>query len=77
MFRFSATKVSTLLDWRRPVELRARADRLHSWLRKSEMLHLAFVNQFLPRTSYIFNRHVGINTMLIEQIDKVCPQSFQ
>jgi len=36
-------------------------DRLHSWLRKSEMLHLAFVNQFLHRTSYIFNRHVGIN----------------
>src|SRR5436190_8544077 len=41
------------------------------------MLHLAFVNQFLHRTSYIFDRHFGINTVLIEQINNVRPESFQ
>src|SRR5690348_14425746 len=52
-------------------------DRLHSGFGKSEVLHLALLNEVLHCASHIFDRHARINTMLIEQIDHVCPESFQ
>src|SRR5262249_3942986 len=52
-------------------------DGLHSGFRKSEVLDLTFPNQILHRAGHIFNRDIGIDTMLIEQIDHVCPESFQ
>ena len=52
-------------------------DGLYSWFRKTEVLHLAFSDQVLHRSGHIFNRHAGINTMLIEQVDHISPESFQ
>ena len=39
--------------------------------RQSEVLHLAFLNQALHRPRYLFNGHVRIDAMLIEEIDGV------
>src|SRR5882724_7855804 len=36
---------------------------------KAEVLDLARLNQVLHRSSYVFDRHVRVNTMLIEQLD--------
>ena len=38
---------------------------------RSEVLHLAFPNQVLYRSRHVFNGHVRIDAMLIEQIDGV------
>ena len=44
-------------------------DGLHARLGKSEVLDLAFADQVLDRTGDIFDRHVRVDAMLIEQID--------
>src|ERR1700730_13549943 len=53
------------------------ANRLHSCFRKTEVLDLAFVYQILHRAGHVFDWHVGINTMLVEQIDNIGPESFE
>ncbi len=45
------------------------ADRLHARFGKAEVLHLACLNQFLHRSRHVFDRHVRVNAVLIEQID--------
>src|SRR5260370_40224350 len=52
-------------------------DRLHSCFRKPEMLYLPFLNQILDRPSNIFDSHVRVNPMLIEEIDVVGLQSLE
>src|SRR5205823_969335 len=52
-------------------------DRLHSWLRKAEVLDFTFLNQILHRSGDLFDRHAGINTVLIEQIDNIGPESLE
>src|SRR4029450_10066301 len=52
-------------------------NRLYSRLRKPEVLHLAFLNQVLYRLRHAFDWHVGIDAVLIEQIDNIGPKSFQ
>src|SRR5439155_20888353 len=52
-------------------------DRLRSGFRKAEVFDLTFVNQFLHRSSYLFDRHVWVNTVLIEQIDNIGPKSLE
>ena len=46
------------------------ADRLHSCFGKAEVLDLAFLNQVLHRSGHVFDRHVRVNPMLIEQVDR-------
>ena len=46
-------------------------DRLHSRFRKAEVLNLAFLDQVFHRPRYIFNRHVRIDAVLIEQVDDI------
>src|SRR5437762_4734395 len=53
------------------------ADRLHARFRKAEVLDLTFANKLLHRSGYLFDRHVRINTVLIEQIDNIGPESLQ
>ena len=53
------------------------ADRLHARLGQAEVLHLAFANQLLDRAGDIFDRHVGVDAVLIEQIDGVDLQSLE
>src|SRR5512146_2756149 len=42
-----------------------------------EVPHLALLNQILDGAGDIFNGHVGIDAMLIEQIDRIGPQPLQ
>ena len=41
------------------------------------MLDLAFPNQVLHRSGHVFDRHVRIDTVLIEQIDGLDPEPLQ
>ena len=47
------------------------ANGLHACFRQAEMLHLACGDQLLDRASDILDRHVGIDAVLIEQVDPV------
>ena len=53
------------------------ANRLHAGLGQTEVLDLALANQVLHRTRDVFDRHVRIDTVLIEEIDPVGPEPFQ
>ena len=46
-------------------------NRLCSSFRKAEVLHLTFPNQVPHRSRHILDRHVRVNTVLIEKIDNV------
>ena len=53
------------------------ADRLHAGFGQAEMLDLALLDQVLDRSRHVFDRHVGIDAVLIEQIDAVGPEPLQ
>src|SRR5205807_306693 len=44
-------------------------DRLHACFGEAEVLHLALPNQFLHGSRHVFDGHVRVNPMLIEQVD--------
>ncbi len=46
-------------------------DGLHARFGKAEVLDLAFLNQVLHRSRYVFDGHVRVNPMLIEQVDDI------
>ena len=46
-------------------------DCLHSRFRKAEVLHFAFLDQVLHRARHVLDRHVRVDTVLIEQIDDI------
>src|SRR5580693_4735414 len=52
-------------------------DRLRSRFGKSEVLHLALLNQLFYRSRDLFNRHVRVNAVLIEQIDDIDVEPLQ
>src|SRR6266516_4996955 len=52
-------------------------DRLHTCFRKAEVLDLPFSNQVLHRSGHIFDGHVRVNAVLIEQIDGIDLQSLE
>ena len=47
------------------------ADGLRACFRQAEVPDLALLDQILDRPRYVFNGHLRINAMLIEQIDRV------
>ena len=47
------------------------ADGFYSCFGKAEVLHLALLNQLLYRARHVFNRHVRIDPVLIEQVDDI------
>jgi len=47
------------------------ADGLRASFGHPKVLHLALQNQILHRARHIFNRHVRVNAMLIEQINDI------
>jgi hypothetical protein len=53
------------------------SDGLHAWLRKTEVLDLTFANKILHGACDIFDRHVRIHSMLIEQIDDIYLETFE
>jgi len=52
-------------------------DRPRARLRQAEVPDLAFADQLLDGAGNVFDRHVRINTVLIEQIDVVGPEPFE
>src|SRR6478672_1591735 len=46
-------------------------DRLHACFRKAEVLDLTLLDQILHRAGDVFDRHVRVNSMLIEQVDDI------
>jgi hypothetical protein len=53
------------------------ADRLHAGFRQAEVLDLAFLNQILHRPRHLFDWHVRVHTVLIEQIDDIGLESLE
>ena len=53
------------------------ADRLHAGLGQAEVLDLAFANQVLDGSGDVLDRHVGIDAVLVEQIDTVRLEPLQ
>ena len=47
------------------------ADGLHARFGEAEVLDLAFLNQFLHRARHVFDGHVRVDAVLIEQVDDV------
>src|SRR5207249_437720 len=52
-------------------------NRLCSCLRKAKLLYLAFLNQVLHCSRYIFDWHVGVHAVLIEQVDAIDLESLE
>ena len=52
------------------------ANRLNPSLRHAEVLDLTFGNQFFDRASYLLDRHLRIDAMLIEEIDVIGAQTL-
>src|ERR1700730_527644 len=77
LFRLSPPQRIFVLHCRHRLHCMCATDGLHSWLRKTEVLDLSFLNHVLHRSRHIFYRHIGIDTMLVEQIDDVAPESLQ
>ena len=44
---------------------------------KTEVLNLTLLNQILHRSGHVFDRHVRINAVLIEQIDRIGLESLE
>jgi hypothetical protein len=53
------------------------ADRLGTRLGEAEVLHLALLDQLLHRAGDLFDRHRGIDPVLVVEIDAVGPQPLQ
>ena len=53
------------------------ANSLHSRFRKAKVLGLALLNQFLDRSCNVFDWNVGIDPVLIEEVDDLDPQPPQ
>src|SRR5206468_10189063 len=52
-------------------------DRLCSCFGQAKVLHFTLLDQFLHRPSDVFDRHVRINAMLVEQIDGIDFESLE
>jgi hypothetical protein len=52
-------------------------DRLHARLRKPEVLDFAFANQVLHGSRHILDRHVPVDTVLVEEIDPIGLEAFE
>ena len=52
-------------------------DRLHARLRQTEVLDLALANEVLDRACDIFDRNLRVDTVLVEEIDPIGPETFQ
>jgi hypothetical protein len=50
---------------------------LHTGFRKAEVLHLTFSNQFPNGSRHIFDRHVRVNAVLVEQVDGLDPEPLE
>src|SRR5579859_7879905 len=52
-------------------------DRLRTGLGEPEVLHLSLLDQMLHRARHILDRDVGIDAVLIKQVDRVDSESIE
>jgi hypothetical protein len=52
-------------------------DGLDAGFGKSQMLHLALLDEVLDSAGNIFDGHLVIDTVLIEQVDDVGPEALE
>src|SRR6266496_4365426 len=78
-FRFRASRPQRVfaLDGRDRLDCVCAPNRLYSRFRKAEVLHFTLLNQVLHRSRHVFDRHVRVNTVLIEQIDGIDLESLK
>src|SRR4029077_6436061 len=76
-FRFSEPERVLALQCGDGLNFVCATDGLHAGFRKAEVLHLALLNQLFHRSSGVFDRHVGVNAVLIEQIDDIGLEALQ
>ena len=53
------------------------ADRIGARLGQAEMAHFAFFNEARHRTDRFFDRYIGVDPMLVVEIDCIDPEPFQ
>src|ERR1700683_3020122 len=70
-FRFSPPQRVFALQCGDRLDFVGAADRLHARFRESEVLHLALLDQIFYRSRSVFDGDVGVDAVLIEQIDDV------
>ena len=76
-FRFSEPKRVFALQRSNGLNFVCAADRLYPCFRESEVLHFALLNQLFHRSRNVFDRHIGVNAVLIEQIDDIGLESLE
>src|SRR5712691_10303627 len=78
-FRFRASPPQRVLalECRHGLDRVGATDRLRSCLGKAEVLDLAFPDQVLHRTRHVFDRHVPVDPVLIEEIDGIDSESLE
>src|SRR6516165_55376 len=77
LLRFSPPKRVFALQRGYRLHFVGTANRLSTRFRKSEVLHLAFLNEVLDGSCNIFNRNLVIDAVLIEQIDDIGFQALE
>ena len=76
-FRLSPPQRVFALERRHRLHCVRATDRLHARFRKAKVLDLALLNQVLHRSGDIFDRHVGIDAVLIEEVNDVGLEPLQ
>jgi hypothetical protein len=51
--------------------------RLHACFGKTKVFHFALLDQIFDNARDVFDRHIWIDAMLVEQVDAICLQSFE
>src|SRR5208283_2096951 len=77
LFRFSPPQRVFALQCGDGLDFVCATNRLDPCFRKSEVLHLSLLNQLLHGSGDFFDRHVGVNAVLIVQIDDISLQALQ
>src|SRR5262245_60785186 len=78
-FRFRPSRPQRVfaLDCSDRLDRMCATNRLRSCFRKAEVFHLTLLNQVLHRSRHVFNWHVRVNTVLIEQINGLDLESLE
>ena len=76
-FRFAPPQRIFALTARHRLDGMGAADGLRARFGEAEVLDLALLDQLLHRPGHVFDRHVGVDAVLIEQIDDVGLQPLE
>jgi len=65
------------LDSRDPLDRVRAANGLRSRFRKAEVLHLTLLNQVPQRSRHVLDRHVRVNPVLVEEVNRLDPEPLE